>query len=149
MSNIWSKFDKTVDAEGLKKDIEAAAEGNMEFKEVPVGQYEVKITKMEPNTSKKGDPMLTVWFKILNGEYEGSLIFYNQVVTQGFGIHAANEFMRSLDTDVDIKWESPSQYADLILDVFEAVDGNLEFALKYGKNSKGYNTYEITEVFEV
>ena len=149
MSNIWSKFDKTIDAEGLKKDIANAAEGSMEFKEVPEGQYDVKITKMEPNTSKKGAPMLTIWFKVLAGEYEGSLIFYNQVLSQGFGIHNANEFLRSLDTKIDIEWNSMEQYADLILDVFEEVDGNLEFALDYSKNNKGYNVYKITEVFEV
>lgn len=149
MSNIWSKFDKTIDAEGLKKDIEAAAEGNMDFKEVPEGQYEVKITKMEPTTSKKGSPMLSIWFKVLSGEYEGSLIFYNQVLSQGFGIHNANEFMRSFDSGIDVEWKSMSQYADLILDIAEAVDGKLEFALDYSKNNKGYHVYKITDVYEV
>jgi len=34
------------------------------------------------------------------------------------------------------------------MDIHEAIDGKLEYGLKYGKNSKGYNTYEITDVFE-
>lgn len=149
MANLWEKFDKTIDTEGLKKDVESAADGNMDFKEVPEGQYEVKITKMELVESKKGSPMLSIWFKILAGDYEGSLIFYNQVLSTGFGLHNANEMMRSFETDLEIKFESFKQYNDLILDVYEAIDGNLEFQLDYGKNNKGFNTYKIEDVFEV
>lgn len=147
--NLWEKFDKTIDTEGLKKDVASAAEGNMEYKEIPAGQYEVKITKMELVESKKGSPMLSIWFKILSGEYEGSLIFYNQVLSTGYGIHNANEMMKSFETGVDISFENFKQYNNMILDVFEEVDGNLEFALEYGKNDKGYNTYKINDIFEV
>lgn len=142
----FSKFDKQVDLEGLKKDIEDSASGD--FKEVPLGNYEVAITKLELTESKKGDPMVTCWFKILNGEYANSLIFMNQVITQGFQIHIVDEFLRSLETDIDVKFESYSQYNELLLDIFEAVNGNLEFGLKYG-DRKGFNTFEITDVFEV
>lgn len=146
MAIDFSKFDKQVNLEGLKKDIEESSSND--FKEVPLGKYEVAITKLELGESKKGDPMVKVWFKILEGEYKGSLIFMNQVVTQGFQIHIVDELLRSLDTDVDIKFESYSQYANLLLDVFEAVEGKLEFVLDYGEN-KGFNTFKIEEVFEV
>lgn len=142
----FSKFDKQVDLEGLKKDIEDSASGD--FKEVPLGNYEVGITKLELTESKSGNPMVTCWFKILSGDYANSLIFMNQVITQGFQIHIVDEFLRSLETDIDVKFESYSQYNELLLDIFEAVNGNLEFGLKYG-NRKGFNTFEITDVFEV
>lgn len=149
MSNIWDKFDKTIDVEGLQKDVVDAAEnGGGSFKEVPEGDYEVEITKLELKESKKGDPMLSCWMKILQGEFKGSLIFYNQVLTTGFGLHNANEFMRSLDSDVEVTFSNFKQYNDVILDVGEAVMDKLEFVLKYGKNTKGFNTYEITDVFE-
>jgi hypothetical protein len=147
----FSKFNKAVDLEALKKDIQEAEEngGNGDYKEVPVGTYEVKIEKMELKESKKGDPMLSVWFKILNGEYEGSMIFMNQVITQGFQIHICNTFLRSLDTGLDIVFDDFEQYANLIMDVHEKVDSEkLEFALNYGKTDKGFSTFEITEVFE-
>jgi len=146
MALDFSKFDKQVDLEGLRKDIEDSA--NNDFKEVPHGTYEVAITKLELKESKKGDPMVAVWFKILDGEFKNSLIFMNQVITQGFQIHIVDEFLRSLDTGIDVTFESYSQFNDLLLDIFEAVDGNLEFALEYGEN-KGFNTFKITEVFEV
>ena len=147
--NIWEKFDKQVDVEGLKEDVKEAAENKIEFKEVPEGKYEVKITKMELKESKKGRPMVSIWMKILAGEYKGQLIFYNQVVDIGFGIHKVNEFLRSLDSGVEIKFESFKQYNDMLMDVNESIDGNLEYGLDYSKNSKGFNEYEITDVFEV
>ena len=146
MAIDFSKFDKKVDLEGLKKDIEDSS--NNDFKEVPLGNYEVAITKLELGESSKGDQMVKVWFKILEGEYKGSLIFMNQVVTKGFQIHIVDEFLRSLDTDIDIAFESYSQYADLLADVYEAIEGNFEYGLKYGEN-KGFSTFEITDVFEV
>ena len=149
MTNIWEEFDKVVDVEGLKKDAKEAAENNGgNFKEVPPGTYEVEVDKLELKKSKKGDPMISCWMKVAAGEYKGSTIFYNQVVSSGFGLHNANEFLRSLDSGVKVDFENFRQYNDMILDIFEAVNGNLAYQLKYGKNSKGFNTYEIEEVFE-
>lgn len=148
INNIWEKFDKMVDVENLKKDVAEVAENGLQFREVPDGKYEVKIEKMELKESKSGRPMLTVWMKILEGEYKGQLIFYNQVIDMGFGLHNANEFLRSLDSGIDVEFENFTQYNNLIMDIHEAIDGKLEYGLEYGTNSKGYNTYEITDVFE-
>lgn len=145
----FSKFDKQVDLEGLKNDIKDAEENGGDFKEVPHAKYEVAITKLELTESKKGDPMVSVWFKITNGEYKGSLIFMNQVITQGFQIHIADEFLRSLETTVDVQFESYSQYAELLADIFEEIEDKVEFVLDYGENKKGYNTFEIIDSFEV
>jgi hypothetical protein len=142
----FSKFDKMMDLEGLKHDIEESANGD--FKEVPHGSYEVAITKLELGESKKGDPMVKIWFKIVSGEYKNSMLFMNQVITRGFQIHIVDELLRSLETDIDIHFDSYSQYNDLLMDVFEAIDGNFEYGLKYGEK-KGYDTFEITEVFEL
>ena len=146
----FSKFDKSIDLEGLKNDIEEAREnGSGDFKEVPLGKYEVKIDKLELTESKKHDPMLTCWMKILEGEYEGSMIFMNQVITQGFQIHIANEFLRSLGAEHDVEFESYSQYANLIMDIAEEIDGKKEYLVDYGQTKKGFNTFEIEDVFDV
>lgn len=148
-ANIWDKFDKAIDTEGLVNDVKEAAENGVAYKDVPYGEYEVKIDKLELVASKAGNPMVTVWFKVLTGEYKGSRIFMNQVITQGFQIHIVNEFLRSLDTDVPIEFVTYRQYGNLLMDVMEAVDGNLEFGLSYGESKKGFSTYEITDVFGV
>lgn len=147
----FSKFDKAMDLEGLKKDVAEAKEngGTGEYKEVPVGKYEVKVEKMELTESKKGDPMVSIWFKILAGEYKNSILFFNQIITKGFQIHIVNELLRSMDTEMAIDFESYSQYAQLLMDVHECVDGQLEFVLDYGENKQGFKTFKIEEVYEV
>ena len=147
--DVWAKFDQMVDTEGLKKDVREVAENKIDYKEVPEGRYEVKIHKMELKQSKTGRPMVTFWFKILEGEYENQYIFWNQVVDMGFGLHKVNEFLRSLDSGLEVQFENFTQYGNLLMDIHEAIDGRLEYGLKYSKNNKGYDEFEITDVFEL
>jgi hypothetical protein len=147
--NAWDKFDNAIDTKGLAEDVKEAAENGQTFKEVPHGDYEVAVDKLELVASKAGDPMVSIWFKILAGDFKGSRIFMNQVITQGFQIHIVNELLRSMDTGVEIEFVTYKQYGNLLMDVMEAIDGNLEFALSYKEGKKGFSTYEITEVFEV
>ena len=149
MANLWDKFDDAIDVEGLQKDVQEAAKNSTNYREVPHGEYEVKIEKLELVESKKGDPMVTIWFKVVSGEYKGSIIFYNQVITQGFQIHIVNELLRSLDSGIEVEFKTYKQYGQMLMDIHEAIDGRLEYGLKYGEGKKGFSTYEITDVYEV
>ena len=91
--------------------------------------------------------MVSIWFNIIAGNFKNSKIFYNQVINQGFQIHLLNEFLRSLDTGVNVEFDSYAQYNEVLMDVAEGTK-TLEYALEYGENKKGYPTYKITEVFE-
>ena len=146
--DMFEKWNSNVDLAGLQQDIKDAQDNNKEFEAVPHGEYEVKLDKLELKATKKGDPMVSAWFTILEGQYKKSKLFMNQVVTQGFQIHIVNEFLRSMKTDIDVDFEDYKQYADLLLEVAEFCDANnLEFAIKYEDN-KGYDNFTITEVFE-
>lgn len=152
----YSKWDKKFDVEGLKADLKEVEEngGTGEYKEIPYGKYEVKIEKMElgetgPKSKNPGSPMLKVQFRILTGEFKNSCIFMNQVITQGFQLHIAKDFLASLDSGIDIGFESFMQFSDLILDVHEAINGRLEYGLDYSETSKGFKQFKITDVFEV
>jgi len=147
--NIWDEFDSAIDTKGLAADVKEVQENGATYKEVPHGDYEVAIDKLELVKSKAGDPMVSVWFKVLNGEFKGSRIFMNQVIKEGFQVHIVNEFLRSLDTDLDIEFVTYKQYAQLLMDVHEAIEGNLEYVLSYKEGKKGFSIYEIMEVFEV
>ncbi len=149
-NNIWDKFDKAIDTTGLADEVKEAADNPRTYREVPHDKYEVEVNKMELTESKKGDPMVTVWFKVLTGEYKGSLIFMNQVVTQGFQIHIVNEILRQMTAEcegMNIEFKTYKQYGELIMDVHEAIDGNFEFGLDYAEGKKGFSTYEITDVY--
>ncbi|CQR75089.1 hypothetical protein SOV_35920 [Sporomusa ovata DSM 2662] len=149
MANVWEKWNKKIDTAGLKDDVKKAAENKQDFKDVPKGKYEVKLTKLELKATKKtDDPMLSCWMKVLAGQYKGQHIFYNQMLTTGFGIHNANEFLRSLESGVEIEFEDFKQYNDLLMDVMEAVEAEqLEYVLDYGENDKGFKTFKIEDVF--
>ena len=146
--DMFEKWNSNVDLAGLQQDIKDAQDNNKEFEAVPHGEYEVKLDKLELKATKKGDPMVSAWFTILNGKYKKSKLFMNQVVTQGFQIHIVNNFLKSMGTDLVIEFVDYKQYADLLLDIAEECDtNNLEFAIKYEDN-KGYDKFTITEVFE-
>lgn len=146
MSNLWDKFDKEFGGEEFKKEVENAGTG--EYKEVPHGEYEVKIDTMELRASKKGDPMVTIWFKIINGDFKNSLIFMNQVINIPFQVSLTNKLLKDMMPDEEITFESYSQYGNLIADLFEKIEGNYEFALEYGEK-KGFSTFKIIDVFPI
>lgn len=148
----WGKFE-SVDAKALNEETKNLKDGD--FPEIPNGKYEVSIEKMELRPTKKtGAPMLSVNFKILNGDYKGQHVFMNQVVIMGdendkYRLHTANTFLRSLGTEIDIQFEGVSAYEALIEQVYGAVHMNaFEFLLEIGENKSGYKTYKILEVFE-
>ena len=146
--DMFEKWNSNVDLRGLQKDVKDAQDNKREYEEIPHGEYEVKVDKMELKSSKKGDPMVSIWFTILEGKYKKSKLFLNQVITQGFQIHIVNELLKSMKTDLNIEFVDYKQYAELLLDVAEECDtNNLEFAIKYEDN-KGYDKFTITEVFE-
>ena len=150
--NLFAKFNEMIDVAGLQKDIEAASTSTGDFVEVPKGDYEVKVVKLEigetgANSKTPGMPMAKVWFEVLAGEYKGQKIFMNQMLTTGFGIHKMNEFLNSLETGITVVFENFEQYNDVMTQIFNEIDGNAEYQLAYGENNKGFSTYPIVQRF--
>ena len=153
--NIFERFNSMVDVEGLKADVEAAASKSGDFEEVPHGDYEVKVTKLEigatgEKSKTPGMPMAKVWFDILAGEFKGQKIFMNQMLTSGFGIHKMNEFLNSLETGIPVQFENFEQYDDLFKQIFAEVDGKAEYQLAYTANPKNerFSEYHIIQRFK-
>ena len=147
--SIFDKWNEQIDGKKMAEEVkEVEKNGGGDYKEVPVGEYEVKVEKMELKESKSGAPMVSVMFRILDGEFKNSCLFMNRVVTQPFQISIMNSFLRSLDTEIDVTFDGNyAHYNDMILDVFEAVDKDkLEFLISYTE-SKGYPRYKIKEVY--
>ena len=155
--SIFEKFAGKINAEDLaasQQEINQNASGG-EREEVPVGTYEVKIEQMEAKKSKSGNPMVSIWFKILEGAHKNSLIFYNGVFHEDWMRHRVVDFLSAILDDDSHKAEinlilkdySLDVINDFVMDIHEQVSGKLEYMLDYGM-SKGYNTYTITEVFD-
>ena len=153
MSN-FAEFTKQFGGEDAVKetqDLENRKEG--EFEEVPHGTYEVKITKLELTVGKtSGKLMATSWFKIVNGTYKNSMLFRYQVLETAYGRKIENEFLRSLDSGLEISFDGDfDHYNNLHLDVLGAIDGKKEYQLKYAPNDKNpqYNDFIIEKVFKL
>ena len=47
--------------------------------------------------------MLSIWFKIIAGEYKGSLIFYNQMLTTGLEYTTQMNF-KKFDSGINVEF---------------------------------------------
>lgn len=152
----FSKFDSTFDLEGLKADIASAAQNNNggnSYEEVPPGTYEVEIEKLElgetgPNSKHPGAPKMLVQFRIREGAHKNQCIFWHQTLLQGFQVSIALKFLASLDSGVPVTFDSFQQFADMLLDIHEAISGVHDYGLVYGVNAKNFKTYTIAGVFD-
>lgn len=146
--SIFAKFNQEMDKDLIQQEINEASANS--FEDVPVGKYEVAVTRLEVKPTKNGDKvMLTCTFKILDGQYKGRLIFFNQVIMSGFQIHMANQFLRSLDTGEEIEFKDYDQYSDMVKVIDKVIQvSELEYGLEYSKSDKGYDQYKITDVYE-
>lgn len=153
MAIDFDKIDKTVDLKGLQADVEKAMKhGSGDFPTIPAGRYEARVERMEIKGTKVDNrPMLAVAFKILSGPHEGQWLFMNRVI---YGtkndqnmIASAMGFLSNLDSGVPVTFESYKQFAQLVLDIAEAIDGKREYEVDYDPDE--FNSISIVEVFEV
>lgn len=159
MSSIFDKYANKINTDELKasqQEIQDNASGGQR-EEVPVGKYEVKVEKLECKRAKtSGNLMVSIWFRIMAGKFENSMIFYNGVFNQDWMRHRVAKMLSDLLDDGDrtaeinliLKSNDMDTINDFCMDIHEDIDGRLEYLLDYGM-SKGYNTYNIEEVFDV
>lgn len=152
MAIDFDKINRSVDLEGLRKDVENASEnGTGDFPTVPAGKYEVALVSLEIKGTKKDNrPMLAASFKILSGDYKNQRLFMNRVIygtkDDGRMIKSAVGWLNTLDSGVGVAFQDYKQFADLVMDVAEAIDGKIEYAVEYDDSQ--FNSIKITEVFD-
>lgn len=155
--SIFEKYTQNVDAAEIaasQEEINSNA-GSGDYKEVPVGKYEVKVEKLECKMSKSNNPMVSIWFRILTGDYENSLIFYNGVFYEDWMRHRVVKMLSDLMDDptheaeinLILKSNTVNEINDFCMDIHEMIDGKYEYLLDYDMK-KGYNTYNIEEVYD-
>lgn len=153
MAIDFDKINRSVDLEGLRKDVEnASANGTGDFPTVPAGKYEVALVSLEIKGTKKDNrPMLAASFKILSGEYKKQRLFMNRVIygtkDDGRMIKSAVGWLNSMESGVDVAFQDYKQFAELVMDVAEAIDGKIEFAVEY--DPEQFNSIKIVEIFDV
>lgn len=157
MAVDFNKFDKLVNQEQLKKDIEKASE--VSFDEVPEGEYIVSIENMEVKETKAGDKlMLAMAFKIKETidapkKQNGRFIFMNRVIygnkvsdrwNDGVAINGVLGWLKDLG---EIEFKSYSQFANDIEELFEELQDSVELQINYSPDD--FYPVSIGEVFDL
>ena len=148
----FTKFDAAINTEEMSKAIEAAKEnGQQSNKEVPAGDYVVKLEKMEIAATKDGRPMFKVQCRILEGEFKKWCIFMNRVIygtkNDANMISSVIGWLDKLESGVPVAFKNYSQFSELVLDIFEEVADAVELDVAYDPNA--FNTISIEQVFDV
>lgn len=154
----FSKFDEQVNLDQLKEDAkEAAANGGGDYPEIEDGTYIGKFEKLELGETKDHRPMFKAMFRITEGDHTKSCLFMNRVIygtkNDANMIGSVSGFLAKLEAvdvdgkSIDTSFESYSQFAEMIMDVAEAIDDmDLEYEVDYKKDA--FNNITITDVFD-
>ena len=151
MSIDFSKFDATINEAELSKQLEEAKNNAPQTnKEVPAGNYTVKVEKMEVGATKDGRPMFKVQCRILEGEFKKWCVFMNRVLygtkNDATMISSVIGWLQKLEPSMTVEFKNYSQFADLVLDVFEEVADAVELDVAY--DPEAFNSISIEEVFD-
>lgn len=174
MSKLSEKYGKKVskkEERAIQKAMDEQKANKGRFRDVPEGEYPVIVDKLEIGETSWGDEQITIWFKITDGEFKNSNIFYNGMFNDNFsnGINATAMLLSDMLDDEDLtsaqiavmlsKYdEDMDAVKDFIADVAEEVE-SLAYDLNYEiSTSKKTNpntgkpyinkSYEIIEVYD-
>lgn len=154
----FNKFDKMINNDEIKKQMEAASE----FDDVPKGIYMAVIDKMEVKPTKAQDKlMLAVQMGITETidapkKQDRRKIFFNRVIcgnkttekwNDGVAIKGVITWIEKLlDEGDSIEFENYSQFADEVLDIYQDICPQI--ALKIDYDPDAFNPITILEVFD-
>lgn len=175
MAMDFSSFDKQVDINKLKADVQEAHENpSTGSQEVPAGEYMARIENIELGQTKDGRPMFKVMMRlntldmyqpedkdILTDETEaflkrfkpkkGCCVFMNRVIfgtkNDGNMIESVLGWIRSLEPEVDPVFSGYADLANYIMDLAEEVVGTLDIHIDYDDTK--FNSISVKEVFEI
>lgn len=123
------------------------------FPTIPADKYEVEVATLEVKGTKADNrPMLAASFRILSGKYKNRRLFQNYVL-QGTKndermIQLAIDFLMFLDSGLsyykDLRFKNYEQFAQLVADVKELVNGKRKYGVIYDPDE--FNSCQITSV---
>ena len=154
----FDKFDKMVNGDELKKQMDAA----QEFDDVPKGQYMAVIDKMEIKETKNKDKLM---FAVQMGitetldapkKQDKRKIFFNRVIcgnktterwNDGVAIKGVISWItKLLDEGDSIEFKNYSQFAEEVLDIYQDICPQISLKINYDPDA--FNPVEIVEVFD-
>ena len=163
----WKNKVSAKEEAAVKRAMAEQEQNRKTFREVPEGIYPVVVDKMEVGQNNWGSDQINISFKITDGEYKNSRIFYNGTFDEHFA-HGINATAKLLSGMLDKEMEAETiavilghgvdEAENFIADAAEEVE-SLAYDLEYEvqESSKiNPNTgkpyvnkfYSILEVFD-
>ena len=154
----FNKFDKLVNNDEIKKQMEAAPE----YDDVPKGTYKAVIDKMEVKTTKAGDKLM---FAVQLGitetlssikKQDRRKIFFNRVIcgnkvterwNDGVAIKGVISWVEKLLDDGDsLEFKNYTQFAEEILDIYQDICPQIVLVIDYDPDA--FNPVTILDVLD-
>ena len=158
MAVDFSAFDAKMDP-NLQNDVKNAKE----YEDVPNGDYIVSVDKMEVKTIKAGDKLMFAVQMSIKENSDGSKssqkgrkIFFNRVISgnrvseswnDGRAIKSVITWLDKLETDLIPEFVNYSDFAELVLDIFQEIQGKVELDVTY--KASDFNPVSINEVYDI
>ena len=158
MAVDFSAFDAKMDP-NLQDDVKNAKE----YEDVPNGDYIVSVDKMEVKTTKAGDKLMFAVQMSIKENSDGSKsnqkgrkIFFNRVISgnrvseswnDGKAIKSVITWLDKLGTDLIPEFVNYSDFAELVLDIFQEIQGKVELDVTY--KASDFNPVNINEVYDI
>lgn len=79
----------------------------------------MKVVRMALVPDKKGQQVVSIWEEVRD---EADLRKFEFKITKGYEIHAINELLRSMDTGLDVEFQTYKQYGELLNQVMNLLD---------------------------
>lgn len=158
MAVDFSAFDAKMDP-NLQDDVKNAKE----YEDVPNGDYIVSVDKMEVKTTKAGDKLMFAVQMSIKENSDGSKsnqkgckIFFNRVISgnrvseswnDGKAIKSVITWLDKLETDLIPEFVNYSDFAELVLDIFQEIQGKVELDVTY--KASDFNPVSINGVYDI
>lgn len=162
----FNDWDNEIDVNAVSMSVMKAQANTGQFEKVPYGTYIVGVDDINLGLSKAGQKQMVVDFVIVDedSQYQGKSIkaFFGveyhdangdklkERRVLGFRIHAAQEFLRSMKTSVDIPrgFHGYGQLNEKIQAIkAEIAQNGWEYQLRFAKENN-YDTFAIEAKFE-
>ena len=158
MAVDFSKFDEMMD-----QDLQEQVKNAKEYTDVPNGDYIVSLDSMEIKLTKDGKKlMFAVQCTIKENsdgiptDQKGRKIFFNRVISgnkntekwnDGRAIKSVLTWLDKLETETLPEFINYSDFAELVLDMFQEIQGQIELDVTY--EADDFNPITINEVYDL
>ena len=161
MAIDWDAFKAELsekDKKTLEKMGQESADGD--FEEVPDGDSEVRISRMEFGTSKNGNPTAYVNFDIIAGDYDGDVIYHTFSFggkSPAFKLKKFVDFASTLKSGIDLSYSNfkdengdfdGEKLENAINEIFDIIGDKTEYAISKTTNKNGFRDIKVIEVFD-